>query len=157
MDQERFQAYMKNRYENQINWYNNSALKNKRFYNFFQWNVIIFSASLPVLIVSLPDQWKWVTVILSILLAVCTAGLTTFKFKEHWINYRIICEKLKKEKYYYDAMIGEYANALNKENLFVERVETILSSEGDLWTIIHIQKEKGEKNRQCKIDTPSRN
>lgn len=145
MDQDKFQAYLKDRYEDQINWYSDSASKNKRFYNFFQWSVIIFSASLPVLIVSVPDFWKWVTVILSILLAIGTAGLKTFKFQENWINYRIISEMLKKEKHYYDAKFDEYANASDKEALFVDRVEAIISREHNLWITTHIQKEEGEK------------
>ncbi|MBI4686060.1 MAG: DUF4231 domain-containing protein [Nitrospirae bacterium] len=145
MDQDRFQDYLNDRYKDQVNWYSDSASKNKRFYNFFQWSVIIFSTSLPVLIVSIPDSWKWVTVILSILLAIGTAGLKTFKFQENWINYRIISEMLKKEKHCYDANLNDYAIASDKEALFVDRVEAIISKESDLWVTTHIQKKESEK------------
>lgn len=136
-----FKKYIKDRYEDQINWYSDSASKNKRFYSFFQWSVIILSASLPVLIVSIPDPWQWLTVILSILLAIGTAGLKTFKFQENWINYRTISETLKKEKHYYDAELDEYAEGSDKEALFVDRVESLISREKTLWVTTHMQKE----------------
>ena len=47
-----FEKYIKDRYEDQINWYSDEASKNKKLYKYFQWSVIILSASLPVLISS---------------------------------------------------------------------------------------------------------
>jgi len=114
-----FENYLMKRYEDQTKWYSDSASKNKKFYIFFQWGVIILffqwgviilSASLPVLIASVPESRQWVTVILSILLAIGTAGLKTFKFQENWINYRTISETLIKEKHYYDADLDEYGD-----------------------------------------------
>lgn len=140
-----FNSYLKNRYEDQINWYSNSASKNKRFYTFFQWSVIILSASLPVLIASVPHSWQWLTVIISILLAIGIASLKTFKFQENWINYRTISETLKKEKHYYDAELDDYADTSDKEALFVDRVETLISRENTLWVTTHMQKEDENK------------
>lgn len=136
-----FENYLKRRYEDQTKWYSDSASKNKKFYIFFQWGVIILSASLPVLIASVPESRQWVTVILSILLAIGTAGLKTFKFQENWINYRTISETLKKEKHYYDADLDEYSEASDKDALFVDRVESLISRENTLWVATHMQKE----------------
>lgn len=153
MEKKKFDEYLKNRYQNQIDWYSSRASKNKRHYNIFQWSAIVLSASLPVLIAAVPLSWKWATIILSIFLAICTAGLKTFKFQENWINYRTISETIKKEKHYYDAQLNEYAEAKDKEALFVERVETLISREHSLWVTTH-RKKKEEKEKKAKRATP---
>lgn len=137
MDENTFNQYLKNRYENQINWYSKSATKNKCIYTVFQWSVVILSSSLPVLIVYLPEKYVLVTISFSILLAILTASLKVFKYQENWINYRTIAETLKKERYYLDAEISDYSEINDKFSLFVDRVESIISSENSLWVSSH--------------------
>lgn len=145
MEKKKFDDYIENRYKNQIDWYSGRATKNKWYYNIFQWCAIILSASLPVLIASVPDKYQSLTIIFSIVLAICTAGLKTFKFQENWVNYRTISETLKKEKHYYDAQIDEYSQASDKEALFVDRVENLISRENSLWVTTHMKKEEKQK------------
>ena len=140
MEEEEFEEYLKERYEPEVSWYDNTSAQNKRYYQWLQWTVIIISASVPALIVSIP-AWKWITVILSIVLAIATTALKTFKFQENWVNYRTIAESLKKEKHYYDAEAGEYATARDKRQLFVEIVEALISRENTLWMTIHRRRE----------------
>jgi len=150
MDKEKFEKYLKERYEDQVRWYSNKSSKNKLYYQWFQWGAIIMSASVPVLVVTVPEHYKWITAVLAILLAIATSALKTFKFQENWINYRTIAETLKKEKYYYEAEISEYASAEDKERLFVERVETLISRENTLWVAIHTRKEEEEEEEKKK-------
>jgi len=145
MEKTNFEEYLKERYQDQIDWYSDKASNNKRWYTVFQWGVITFSSIVPVLIVWLPEPWKWATATLSIILAIGTAGLKTFKFQENWINYRTISETLKKEKYFYQAGLDEYADAQDKERLFIERVESLISRENSLWVTTHIQKADEKK------------
>ena len=79
------------------------------------------------------------------LVAIVASALKTFKFQENWINYRTTCETLKKEIHFYEAGIGEYANAEDKEVLFVERVENLISRENTLWLSVHKEQIKREK------------
>ena len=137
MEEEEFAEYLKERYECQVKWYDSRSAQNKRYYQWFQWTAIIISASVPVLVVSMPDKLKWITAIPSTVLAIVTTVLKTFKFEENWINYRTIAETLKREKHYYDASATEYATVEDKEQFFVERVETLIVSENTLWTTIH--------------------
>ncbi|MEW6238379.1 MAG: DUF4231 domain-containing protein [Candidatus Omnitrophota bacterium] len=148
MENEKFEQYLKERYEDQIRWYSNRSSQNKRYYQWFQWGAIVISTSVPVLVISMPDKYKWFTAILSIILAIATSALKTFKFQENWINYRTISETLKKEKYFYDAEISEYATAEDKEQLLVERVETLISRENTLWVAIHTRKEEEEETEK---------
>ena len=135
------------RYENQVKWYSDKSGINKKLYQWFQWGAIVLSASIPVLVVSFEGNYKWITVILSIVLAIATSGLKTFKFQENWVGYRTIAETLKKEKYYYGAELNEYASADDKEQLFVERVETVISRENTLWVSTHTKKDEGSEEK----------
>jgi len=75
----------------------------------------------------------------SVLVAILTSVLKSFKYQENWINYRNTCETLKKEYYYYEAEIHQYGESEDKEALFIERVESLISRENTLW--INICKE----------------
>ena len=141
MDHDKFEQYLKERYEDQIRWYSNSSSKNKLRYNCFQWGVIILSASVPALIAYLPEKLQWVAITISVFLAIGTAALKTFKFQENWINYRTVAETLKKEKHYYDAGLDDYADTSDKEALFINRVESLTSQENTIWVTTHRQKE----------------
>lgn len=145
MEAEEFEKYLKERYECQVKWYDNRASQHKRYSQWFQWTAIIISSFVPVLVASMPAAWKWITIVLSIVLAIVTAALKTFKFEENWISYRTVVETLKKEKYYYDAGATEYATTEDKKRLFVERVESLISSENTLWMAIQKKKEDKEK------------
>ena len=63
MEEEEFEEYLKGRYKCQVQWYDNTSAQNKRYYQWLQWTVIIISVSVPALVVSIPDKWKWITAI----------------------------------------------------------------------------------------------
>jgi hypothetical protein len=136
MEESKFNEYLDKRYHEQISWCENKSSENKKGFIFFQWSVIILSALIPVLTVSLSTSYKWFTAGLGVLLAIGTAGLKSFKYHENWINFRSIAETLKKEKYFYDAKIEGYFNSPDSEAHFIERVEAIISRENSLWICI---------------------
>lgn len=116
-------------------------------YQIFQWAAIILSAFTPVLIVLGDGLVRWSAVAIAVLVAISTAALKTFKYQENWINYRTTCETLKKEYYFYEAGIQGYEGVEDKEALFIDRVESLISRENTLWVITH---EKEEPSRQSK-------
>lgn len=148
MTDEQFDEYLKDRYQDQIDYYGSKAGWNKRIYNWFQWSVIIVSSLLPVLVVSIDAKYKLVAAGLSVVLAIGTSALKAFKFQENWLNYRQLAETLKQEKHFYDAEIGAYANAADKRAIFVDRVESLISRENAIWTNVHQQKEEPSSNSQ---------
>ncbi len=140
MDGNAFAQYLKDRYEDQISWYKGKADANKRLYQIFQWTVIILAAIVPVLVTAAPSTLEekhssiwWITVIASVLLAIGTAGVKTFKFQENWITYRATSERLMQEKFFYDGGVGEYGESGDRESLFVKRVEALISGESSQW------------------------
>lgn len=144
MKHECFENYFKERYENQVQWYEDRSRRNKLYYHFAQWVAIVVSASLPVLIVVVPEDMKIISIIPSVILAVTTTALKTFKFQENWLSYRTIAETLKKERHYYNLGANGYDVEDDKEQLFVKRVEALISRENTLW--LETNRKRGRKS-----------
>ncbi len=144
MEKEDFQKYLKERYEDQINWYDKKSAWNQKLYWYFQWSVIILATITPVL-VAMPQKNRWPAVIIAALVAIGTSILKTFKYQENWINYRTTCETLRKEIHFYRAGLGDYRDSEDREALFVERVESLISRENTMWLTTQQPKE-GKKN-----------
>ncbi|HEX6848770.1 MAG TPA: DUF4231 domain-containing protein [Chitinophagaceae bacterium] len=148
MDKEIFKDYVENRYKNQMSFYSKAAGKNQKRYKQFQWILIVFSAITPILAAF---DGKWVSlqipvVLVSAIVAILTAGLKTFQYQEMWVNYRATNELLKPEIYYYNFGVGPYAEeGIDKETLFVSRVETILDKEHINWPVLKKLHEAGQK------------
>ncbi len=142
METEDFQKYLKERYEDQINWYDKKSASNQKLYRYFQWSVIILATITPVL-VAMPQKTRWPAIIIAALVAIGTSILKTFKYQENWINYRTTCETLRKEIHFYRAGLGDYRDSEDREALFVERVESLISRENTMW--LTTQRPKEEK------------
>ena len=113
-----------------------------------QWTVIVLAAITPILIQldlkSLGDFPGHLATLTAVVVAILTAGLKTFKYQENWINYRTTCETLRKEKHLYDADLDEYGRSKDKEAVFVERVESLISRENTMWFSAHKSEKKSE-------------
>ena len=145
MDKATFDKYLEDRYSKQMEYYSKASSKNQKKYKQFQWILIVLSALAPVLAalngirLGLSNtapviNLNILVVIVSSIVAILTTGLKTFNYQELWTNYRSTYEKLKPEIHYYDFNIGPYAvNGIDKESLFVTRVEAILDSEHTQW------------------------
>jgi hypothetical protein len=149
MESDKFDKYLNERYKNQIKWYDNESIKNQRIYKTFQSCLIILSSLTPVLIVidfcqTTNTFLKWSPVLTSVLVAILTSSLKSFKYQENWINYRTTCETLIKEYFYYEAGVNQYGEYEDKEALFIERVESLISRENTLWVEVCSEDKKSE-------------
>lgn len=138
MEQVKFQEFVEKRYKSQIKWYDEKAISNKKYHKNLQIILIVFSALTPVLIAidfSLSEYvfLKWIAVITAVIVAISSSSLRIFKFYDNWTTFRNICETLKKEINFYDSNSGEYSNCNDKEALFVQNVESLISRENNLW------------------------
>ena len=145
MNQEELDNYMGKRLEPQLDWYNNKASQNKLVYHCLQWTAIAISPVVPAMIAWAPDNLKLLTISLSIALAIVTSSLKTFRFQEHWINYRTIAGLLEREKHLYTAKASEYELAESTNRLLVERTEEILSRENMTWLQTQVRKEEDKE------------
>ena len=145
MKLEDFEKYRKERYQDQIDWYDRKSQKYKEYYLVFQTIVIVLALIAPV-VTALQDAsvaWgKWIAVFVTSFVAIGTALLKTFRYQEIWLNYRTTAETLKKEIYFYEWRLGEYGSAKDPMQLFVDRVESLLSQENTKWLSAHSKPEK---------------
>lgn len=135
MDSETFKEYLDNRYYDQLKYYEKTAGKNQKKYRNFQWVLIVLSALTPVLAALSKDfNLQYLVVSVSAIVAILTTGMKTFSYQELWASYRATAEQLKPEIYYYNYDVGPYGEPdINKESLFISRVEAILDKEHQGW------------------------
>jgi hypothetical protein len=127
MNKNDFEQYLKDRYYNQIKWYDKKAIYNKNVYKGLQTVVAVLSVVTLILLLAEEEWLRWLAIISSTIVAIGTTLLSTFKYQEKWINYRTICETLRKEKHYYDAKLYDYRDAEDPEALFVRKAEDLIS------------------------------
>ncbi len=140
MNEQDFSDFVKNRYEDQLQWYDQKSITCKRNHDVLQ-TIIIFCSSLtPVLILILEPDWKILAVFTSMIVAISTGLIATFKIREKWINYRITAESMRKEYSHYKTDTEKYSVAQDKQKLFVESIEFLLAGEVTNWQ--NIQKKK---------------
>jgi len=167
MDNISFDNYLEQRYYHQMNYYSKASAHNQKKYKRYQWTLIILSAITPVLaalngkpitIGGTTHNWdlQVFVVIVSAIVAILTTGLKTFSYQETWINYRSTYERLKPEIYYYNFNIGPYSGSdIDKESLFVTRVEAILDSEHKDWPAAKTLQESKAGNGGNSLKTKS--
>lgn len=142
MNKKDFENFVDGRYKDQIKWYDDKSKLNKHLNYLFKIPVIIVSAVIPIFAVL---EQKWITVVFSATVAILV-GISNFsKFEENWQNYRTTCETLKKELSFYRAKINDYKDSASPEELFVQRVESIISVENT--KMDHLRERQEERNK----------
>ena len=134
------EEYLRDRVDDQINYYESAASIAKRKYNWMQSFIIVFGLLVPV-IVNLPFEWELngrtvnvtgliqlIVTILSLSLAILTGLLNFKKYGELWLSYRMTEELLKHQKFLFLARSGKYAGTDSFDE-FVQTIESLISSE----------------------------
>ena len=137
-DLDKLEPYLTERYQDQCGWYSRKSSTNKKRYYVFQ-TLIIGLPSVTALVLGIGIYCPEITWLRLVALAITSAVtviaglLKVFQFQEQWIEYRNTAENLKKEKYLYVARLDEYAAAVSAEQLFIERVESLISRQNTAW------------------------
>ncbi len=127
--------YLKQRIDNQINWYSDKSTRNKRGFYFCQTMVICCGALIPILI-GYSDNWnvlKYVAGVLGVLIVVLEGISNLKKYKENWMSYRLTGESLLREKLLYQNQVGEFQDEPYDFKVFVLKCEQIMSGENANW------------------------
>lgn len=156
MDNQKFEDYLKNRYEDQMNWYDRKASLNQKQYKKWTLVVIILAAITPILAALdakslvlaftfngyainedlLAQLLKISLITISAIVAIGSTILKTFKYQDLWIDYRQTCEHLRHEKFLFDARLGVYSHPkINVRAAFVDQVEAMLMKEHESWMV----------------------
>jgi hypothetical protein len=140
--------YIKERLDNQIEWYDGKSVKSQKWFKRLQVIVIIAAAMIPFLSGYMTESTpylKFVIGALGIVIAAITAILGLYQFQENWLEYRTTCETLRHEKYLFLTGAAPY-NAEQPFLLLVERVESLISKENTNWAS-YMKKAQCKKNR----------
>ena len=142
------EEYLKNRLDDQINWYDRKSSQNQKTYKRLQFILIISAASVPF-ISGYVDNLSYLQYLLGgigVLIAAVTGLLSLYKFQEIWTTYRTTCESLRREKFLYLTRTDPYIEK-NAFNLLVQRVEALLAKENSSWVEV-MKKTEGQKEKE---------
>jgi hypothetical protein len=135
--------YIQQRVDNQIEWYEKKAALNKYRYRIIELIIIVSGALIPFInsiaifysnkdSPTVPYQLLlFISSLLGFIITIVTGFSKMEKYFEIWTIYRTNAEVLKKEKFFYENNAGQYSKLPqeDRDKLFVENIEFILSSE----------------------------
>ncbi|MDE0399795.1 MAG: DUF4231 domain-containing protein [Candidatus Poribacteria bacterium] len=128
-------SYIKDRIKDQIDYFDQQAKKNQRWYRLLKKSAIVCNI-LTTMVIALafvvPDEWKVVMGIVALILS--TLVLATYQWEEFanygakWEKFRLVAEQLKSEMFLYKNQAGRYASSdvEDRRRDLVEIVETII-------------------------------
>lgn len=140
--------YLKNRLDDQINWYDRKSSQHQGWYKRLRVIEILAAASIPFLTGYITDSnpdMKIVVGGLGVIIAVSSSIVALGKYQEHWLQYRTTAESLKHHKYLYLTKTAPYDKD-NSFNLLVESIEGLISKENSNWISYIKEKAKGKNN-----------
>lgn len=140
--------YMSERVDGQIKWYSDKSSKAQQRYKCVQIIELALASLIPLLSGFIGQAW-WLAVpvgLFGAIIAVLEGVSKIYKFHENWIEYRATSELLKYEKNLFESGSHPYnENEETIENVFVRRVEMIISAENNKWKALNSQDEKADK------------
>lgn len=142
-------VYIKERIDDQIKWYDDKATHCKKYHDHISiFSILCTSSSSLICVISLlfPCFSTQITLLSSVIAFSATILLALDKIKKYQelhTQYRSACEKLKQEKYLYLTNAGEYNSDKHDDNfkLFVDRCESIMSTEIGTWAQLNEKKQ----------------
>lgn len=132
MSDDQCKQYIQERYEPALKYYDRRAIRNKRGHYICSVLVLIIS----VFVASaqgLPDSVKVIANILAPTIALLSGIAALYRFHQEWMSARTTWDALRHEKFWKDAGVGPYEGAVDKNELFVSRVESLIDKEGTEW------------------------
>jgi len=131
-----------NRLEDQLSWYDKKSRDNQALQKWSNILQIIFAAFIPLASWLTPP---WFPALLGTFVAIFKGVQSSYQWEYNWINYRATAEKLKHEKFLFEAKAGPYSDALHPQKLLAERVEGTVSREHASWITLREERAKQGK------------
>jgi hypothetical protein len=120
------------RVEDQIAWYDVKSSFNQRRFKVLKICQIVTAAAIPVAAsLSAP---LWLIGAGGALIVVLEGLQQLQQYQQNWTSYRATCERLRHERFLFQAHAGPYAAAADPAVLLAERVEGLVSQEHAAWT-----------------------
>ena len=142
------EEYIKNRLDDQIEWYDRKSIASQRWYKRLRLVEIILASTIPFLVGYITPEFPKMKLLVglgSVLIAIISGVLALQKFQENWIEYRTTCETLKHHKYRYLTRVEPYSCDDAFQRL-VGNVESLISKENTNWAEYIKAQRKGEQH-----------
>ena len=129
------EAYIAERVDDQLNYFDSSAIRNQKAYKRLKGTAIacnVLTTMTIALAFTVPAEFKVAMGILALVLS--TIVLATYQIEEFqsygakWEKFRLVAEQLKSEKYMFLNGVAHYSKSDPDETkrLFIERIEGII-------------------------------
>lgn len=137
MSTNEFERYMKERVDDQVNYFDLSAIRNQKAYRRIKITAIscnVLTTMTIALAFTVIEPYKvWMGILALILSTIVLATYQLEEFQNYgakWEKFRLVAEQLKSEKYRFLNRTGSYSDENDPANLkqFVETVESIIRS-----------------------------
>jgi hypothetical protein len=129
--------YIRKRLKLQIKWYENKALTNLIRFRSAKGSIIILSLIISIANAAVFGEPSYTVQAISLITSAIVIAITSFlqltNPQESWILFRSTAEKLKSEYHLFMQKVKPYSEIpeeASRNNLFVERVEKIITEEG---------------------------
>ena len=141
------EQFLKERVDGQINWYDKKSQFNQRWFKCLRVGEIVAAAAIPFLAGYMSNKTPAIQIVvgfLGFIIAIIAGVVALCQFQENWVEYRTTCESLRHEKYLFLTQTEPY-NVDNPFPLFVQRVESLVSTENTKWSqLIRAPKKEGK-------------
>ncbi|MFK7771514.1 MAG: DUF4231 domain-containing protein [Saprospiraceae bacterium] len=140
------ETYLHERVQDQESWMEGKSSSSKKNYHRVKLFVIILSVSIPFLVtmIDVYAYFKYIIAAVGVLIAAAEGILSLYDFQNEWIGYRQTLEALKREKFFFATKSSVYKRDSSFQ-FFVERIETILTTENKNWAESALSEIKVEK------------
>lgn len=145
------QRYLRERVDNQIAWHSRKSGRSRKIYLALTLTSLIAAACIPLLstISLLGDEPGVLAPViaggLGVLITILSGTNALFRFHENWVDYRVVVEALKRERYLFLAGVGPYESEERTGSgmpgqstpgfvYFVERVEELIAGTVHRWS-----------------------
>jgi len=147
MSNHSIEKYKKERYDDQLKWYTNQASNNKKKYYILQVIIIVLSSVVTLSVATgmhFEEMviWNFTSLFVSALVVLFTSLQKIFRFHENWVEYRSTEEQMKKERSFFEFKCGDYSDSQFPDQLFIERIESLLSKQNTSWTKYTVKRPK---------------
>lgn len=143
LDQE---TYIKDRIEGQIKWYSGKSGSAQKRYKRLKVITLLCAVLIPFL-TGLVDEFAWLKYViggLGVLIAAIEGIQSLYKHRELWLEYRGTSEALKREKFFFQTLSGDYTEAPDPFKLLVLKSEQIMAGEQSGWIDYIAKTENGD-------------